>query len=297
VVGGAREVEAGPGVSLWAGATGPVTPLHLSADTPELPDVDAASAAIVLADPFSFPIDRLLASTAVPVIGGMAMGGRAPGGNRLLLDDRVLHTGAAGVVLGPSVTVRTIVSQGCRPIGNPLTVTRSEGNVVYELAGRPALQRLGELAEGMPEPERMSLYRGVHFGLVIDEHKTDFGRGDFLIRSVMGGDPESGAIQVGDKVEVGATAQFQIRDADSADEDLRQLVAGRRADAALLFTCNGRGIRLFSQPDHDASILSDSLDGAPIAGMFCAGELGPVGGHNFLHGFTASIALLSHASG
>ena len=312
IVGGTREVERSPGVSLWAGYTGPVTPFHLTATrTPDgmtitgWPEIAGdSSGVVVLADPFTFPVDQFLRRMeedhrGLPLVGGMAMAATAPGGNRLLLDDQVAGAGAVGVVLGPSVRVATVVSQGCRPVGNPFVVTRSEGDVVYELAGRPALERLGDIAGAMPEDERMMLYRGVHLGRVIDEHQTEFGRGDFLIRSVMGGDQESGAIQVGDRIEVGATTQFQIRDADSADEDLRQMVAARAASAqaALLFTCNGRGTRLFGpeRPDHDATVLTDGLDGAPVAGMFCAGEIGPVGGRNFLHGFTASVLLLSPA--
>ncbi|HEX6595544.1 MAG TPA: FIST N-terminal domain-containing protein [Acidimicrobiales bacterium] len=308
VVGGAREVERSPGVSLWVGETGPVTPFHLTATMtpdgplfmgwPEIgPDV---SGMVVMGDPFSFPADQFLARMqsehpGLPVVGGMALAGQAPGQNRMVLDDKVVNAGAVGVLLGPGVQVTTVVSQGCRPVGNPLVVTRAEGNVVYELAGRPPLERLGELAETMPEEERTLLYRGVHLGIVIDEHKTDFGRGDFLIRNVLGGDPESGAIQVGDVVDVGSTTQFQIRDADAADEDLRQLLAGCSADAALLFTCNGRGVNLFGaeRPDHDATVVTEGLAGAPVAGMFCAGELGPIGGHNFMHGFTASVVLLS----
>jgi small ligand-binding sensory domain FIST len=310
VVGGTREVERTPAVSLWAGRTGPVTPFQLTATmTPDGPTVGGlpeigpeTSAVMVLADPFSFPTDVFLRRMdedhpGLPLVGGMAMAGRGPGDNRLAIDDRVVRSGAVGVLLGPGVSVETVVSQGCRPIGTPLVVTRAEGNVVYELGGRPALERLGEVAETMPEEERAALYRGVHLGKVIDEHKLEFGRGDFLIRNVMGGDPQSGAIQVGDLIEVGATTQFQVRDADSADEDLRQLVEGHRADGALLFTCNGRGTNLFGPhlPDHDATVVSKSLDGAPVAGMFCAGEIGPVGGHNFLHGFTASVVLLSQA--
>ncbi|HVL27408.1 MAG TPA: FIST N-terminal domain-containing protein [Acidimicrobiales bacterium] len=309
VVGGAREVERAPGLSLWAGSTGPVAPFHLTAtmtpDGPVLagwpevgPDV---SGMIVLADPFSFPADLFLRQVGsqhpgLPVVGGMALAGQGPGQNQLVLDDQVFTAGAVGVLLGAGVRVTTVVSQGCRPVGNPLVVTRAEGNVVFELAGRPPLERLGEVAETMPEEERAMLYRGVHLGIVIDEHKTDFGRGDFLVRNVLGGDPQSGAIQVGDVVEVGATTQFQVRDALSADEDLRQLLAGCQADAALLFTCNGRGVNLFGKdnPDHDATVVSEGLGGAPVAGMFCAGELGPVGGRPFLHGFTASLALLSH---
>lgn len=306
VVGGAREVERTPAVSLWVGRTGSVLPFHATAQmTPDGPMVmnvpeiaDDSSAVVILVDPFSFPADVFLRRLEqdhpnLPVIGGMASAGRGPGDNRLLLDDQIVGHGAVGVVLGPSVEVTTVVSQGCRPIGHPLVVTRSEGSVVYEMAGKPALERLGELAEGLPEDERMLLYRGVHFGRVIDEHKLEFDRGDFLIRSVMGGDPNTGAIQVGDVIEVGATAQFQVRDAAAADEDLRQLVDGRAADGVLLFTCNGRGTHLFGQADHDAGVVSTSLDGAPLAGMFCAGEIGPVGGSNFLHGFTASVALLT----
>jgi small ligand-binding sensory domain FIST len=308
VVGPSREVEHAPGVALWVGRTGPVTPFHLGAlmtpDGPVLtgvPEVSPDTSGVVLiGDPFSFPVDVFLQRLerdhpGLPLIGGMALGGQAPGQNRLVVDGEVVTSGAVGVLLGPTVRVTTVVSQGCRPVGNPFVVTRSEGNVVYELAGKPPLERLGELAEAMPEDERAMLYQGVHLGRVIDEHKADFGRGDFLVRNVLGGDPRSGAIQVGDEIEIGATTQFQVRDAESADEDLRQLLADHSADAALLFTCNGRGSRLFGStwPDHDATVVTKSLDGAPVAGMFCAGEIGPVGGRNFLHGFTASVLLLS----
>jgi small ligand-binding sensory domain FIST len=255
---------------------------------------------VVLADPFTFPTDLLLRRIeedhrGLPLAGGMAMASTTAGQNRLVVGDEVVSGGAVGVVLGPTVSVATLVSQGCRPVGNPFVVTKAEGDVVYELAGRPALERLGDIAEAMPEEERLMLYHGVHLGRVIDERKAEFGRGDFLIRAVMGGDQQSGAIQVGDQIEVGSTTQFQIRDADAADEDLRQLVAGADAQAALLFTCNGRGTRLFGpdRPDHDATVLTDGLGGAPVAGMFCAGEIGPVGGRNFIHGFTASVLLIS----
>ena len=308
IAGGAREVEHSPAVSLWVGHTGPVTPFHARAMvTPDgpmvtgLPEIGGdASGLVALVDPYSFAHDALLQRLdadhpGLPVVGGLALAGRGPGSNRLVLDDQVLSEGAVGVVFGPSVAVTAVVSQGCRPIGNPLVVTRAEGSVVYELAGKPALERLGELAEDLPEDERQLLYHGVHLGRVINEHKAEFGRGDFLIRAVMGGDPQSGAIQVGDRIELGATTQFQVRDAEAADEDLRQLVDGQEADAVLLFTCNGRGTNLFgpTHPDHDAALITQGLDGAPLAGMFCAGEIGPVGGHNFLHGFTASMALLT----
>ncbi|HUQ62372.1 MAG TPA: FIST N-terminal domain-containing protein [Acidimicrobiales bacterium] len=307
IVGGGREVERGPGVSLWAGYTGALTPFHLTvAATPDgqtftgWPDdiPEDPSALLLLADPFTFPADQLLVRLGedrpgLPVVGGLASAARGPGDNRLILDGEVLAQGAVGVFLGPEVTVSTVVSQGCRPVGNPFVVTKADRNVVYELAGRPALERLQEVAEALSEEDRALMSDLVQLGQVIDEGKAEFSRGDFLIRNVVGADPASGALAIAGEVDVGSTTQFQVRDADSADEDLRQLVDGQSADGALLFTCNGRGIRLFGSPNHDAGVVSESLAGAPIAGMFCAGELGPIGGHNFLHGFTASVVLLS----
>jgi small ligand-binding sensory domain FIST len=309
VVGGGREVEDQPAVSLWAGHTGPVTPFHLRLET--TPDGHAltgwpdpvparATALLLLADPFSFPADAFLARVdddlgSLPVVGGMASAARGPGGNRLAVDDRVVDHGAVGAFLGPGVAVTTVVSQGCRPVGDPFAVTRAERNIVYELAGRPALERLQDVARRASEDDRRLLGAGVHLGRVIDEQRATYGRGDFLVRNLIGADPDNGAIAVGDLVEVGQTAQFQVRDADSADEDLHELMRGRAADGALLFTCNGRGTRLFGVPDHDADVVAESLGHRVVAGMSCAGELGPVGGRNFLHGFTASVVLLTAA--
>jgi small ligand-binding sensory domain FIST len=298
VAGNGREVEDGPAVSLWAGRLGPVAPVLLDPDGAGWPDPlpFEPQALLLLADPYTFAagafFDRLAAERpGLPVIGGMSS---APGGGRLALDGRIVTAGAVGALL--QTPVRTIVSQGCRPIGAPYVVTRSERNVVYELGGQPALQRLLHLASsGLPEEDVRLINQGLHMGLVIDEHKAEYGRGDFLVRNVLGADRENGAIAVGDEVEVGVTAQFHVRDAATADEDLRRMLAGEEADAALLFTCNGRGARLFGEPDHDAGVLDEALGGAPVAGFFAAGEIGPVGGRNFLHGFTASIALFSDA--
>jgi small ligand-binding sensory domain FIST len=298
VLGNGREVEAGPALALWAGSTGPVTAFALPGANPLPPPPDDAAALLLLADPFSYPVEEALARLAnerpgLPVVGGMASAARGPGGNRLLLDGTVATSGAVGAYLGPGVAVATVVSQGCRPVGMPLVVTQAEGNVIHQLAGQPALERLQQLVAASGEDDRLLLAQGLHLGRVIDEHKADFGRGDFLVRNVLGADRATGAIAVGDEIEVGATVQFHVRDAATADEDLRALLAGRAADAALLFTCNGRGTRLFPQPDHDAGVLSELLGDPPTAGFFAAGELGPVGGRNFLHGFTASVVLLA----
>ena len=307
VVGGAREVEQRPAVTLWAGHTGPVTPFHArvvpTSDGNALvdwPEVDDPQAVLVLADPFTFPTDDVLRHEAgnrpgLRIMGGLASAAVAPGGNRLVVDDQVVSDGAVGAVLGSGVDVAAVVSQGCRPIGEPFVITKAEGNIVYELAGRPALERLQDVASGLDEQDRQLLAQGVHLGRVIDESKATFDAGDFLIRNVLGGDPSNGAIAVGDLVNVGETAQFQVRDAASADDELNRMLAGRLAQGALLFTCNGRGTRLFGRRDHDAEIVAEHVPRAAVAGMFCAGELGPVGRKNYLHGFTASVVLFGGA--
>jgi len=246
----------------------------------------------VLPDPFSFPSEALLNDRlAVKVVGGLASAAGRPGGNRLVLGHQVFSDGAAGVLLDPGVEVRTVVSQGCRPIGRPFTVTKAEGNIVLEMGGRTAVDRLRETLLALDEADRSLLAKGLHIGIVIDEHKPDFDRGDFLIRGLIGADEETGALAVGDSVGVGTTLQFQVRDAATADEDLRELMAGASAGSALVFTCNGRGTHLFDGPDHDAAVVHEALERAPVAGMFCAGEFGPIAGRNFLHGFTASVVL------
>jgi small ligand-binding sensory domain FIST len=311
VAGGAREVESGPAVSLWLAAElGPVETFAMEFARTASGGAfggyrfgpDPAGVHLMLCDPFTFPAGDLLAhlNSRVPgavVMGGIASGGLARRQSQLFLDGRVLSSGAVGVHL-PRAEVHPLVAQGCRPIGDPYTTTRADGNVIFELGGRPPLTRLQELAAALPGRDRELLARGVQLGMVIDEYQAEPRQGDFLIRGIVGSDPGSGAIAVGDAVEVGQTVQFHVRDADSADEDLRRTLereaaalGGRRAAGALLFTCNGRGSRLFPEPDHDAGLLATMLGEVPMAGFFCAGEIGPVGGQNFLHAFTASIAL------
>ncbi|MEZ5142776.1 MAG: FIST N-terminal domain-containing protein [Acidimicrobiales bacterium] len=260
VVGGAREVEEQPALSLWGArlsTAGPadLRPLRLDAirtgDGLALLGFDpealrSAGAVVLLCDP-GFPTDEVLAALrreapALPVVGGVASAGFGPGANRLALDGRVFDDGAVGVVVPPGlVDVELVVSQGCRPIGEPRTVTRAEANVVLEIAGTRALDHVAAVLETASPRDRGLAERGLHLGRVVDEHRIELGRGDFLVRNLVGADPDRGSIVVNDLVEVGATVQLQVRDAEAADEDLRELLAGREADAALVFTCNGRG--------------------------------------------------------
>jgi len=226
-------------------------------------------------------------------MGGMASAAAGPGGNRLVLDDRIVTTGAVGVMCSDDVPIRAVVSQGCRPIGTPLTITSAERNFAHELAGRPAMERLQEIVQAATEADRKLMREGLHVGIVVDEHRLDFERGDFLVRNLLGVDQATGSLAFSEPVEVGQTVQFQVRDAAAADEDLRCLLEGVSGSGALMFTCNGRGTHLFTAPDHDAGVVAELLGDVPMAGAFCAGEIGPVGGRNFLHGFTASVAVFS----
>ena len=308
VAGGGVEVEDGPGLSVFAASFGAGRIDAIALETEETGDgyeilgwpdwVPPRGTMLMLAEPYSFPVgDFLTVCNArlpgVTVMGGMASAGTRAGANRLFVDDRVLDHGAVALLCSEDVPVRAVVSQGCRPIGTPLTVTSADRNLVHELAGRPAMARLQELVQAASEAERDLMRNGLHLGVVVDEHRLDFTRGDFLVRNVLGADRSNGSIAVGDRVDVGTTVQFQVRDADSADEDLRALLSGARGDAALLFTCNGRGKHMFPEPNHDAGVVEEMLGSVPLAGAFCAGEIGPIGGRNFLHSFTASVAVFS----
>jgi small ligand-binding sensory domain FIST len=258
---------------------------------------------LLLPDPFTFPskvlIDHL--NTALPgraaVLGGLVSGGRGPGATRLFRDHEMFTSGLVGVRL-PGLQAVPIVSQGCRPIGNPYIVTGADGAAITELGGRPAVQRLREIVEGLAPDERELVSRGLHIGIVVDEHLAAPGQGDFLIRGVFGADPSTGTVQTGEVLDVGTTVQFQVHDAVGADNDLRLTLERAAAElpgrprGALLFTCNGRGRQMFGVADHDAATIAELLGGIPLAGFFAAGEIGPIAGRNALHAFTASLALI-----
>lgn len=312
VIAGGRELETG-GVAVWAGSLpgGSVRPFHLEAfDAGDdgvaiagLPGLTGSEAVILLADPYTFPVEPLLDRLAVdhpglPVIGGLASAGAAPGQGALLHPGGVEEHGAVGVALA-GVDVRPCVSQGARPIGPEMVITACDGNVIHELASRPALRRLHEAIGELEPHERVLAANGLLLGIVIDENQPDYERGDFLIRGLLGVDEEAGSVQVGERVRVGQTVRLQVRDGESADEDLRDALA-LHADAlpgppagALLFSCNGRGSHMFGAPHHDALALDGAFEGAPTAGFFCAGEIGPVGPRSFVHGFTATLAVFA----
>ena len=319
IIGLDQEVERGPAISALAGSLPGVKlqPFHLSrGDWERLLNEDERlqqrigtgeghCGQLLLADPFTTPIgpllERLDGLFGTPSFGGMASAAQAAGGNLLILDDRILDEGAIGLGLGGSLRIDTVVSQGCRPIGLPMVVTKSDRNVILELGRRPALQAAEEMLRDISEEDSQLVRRmALMIGVVINEYQPEFRCGDFLIRSLVGADHETGAIAVGDLIRPGQTVQFHVRDAQSARKDLQALLAERTAGVSpaggLLFTCNGRGSRMFSEPHHDIRCTHSVLPGLPVAGFFAMGELGPVGGRSFIHGHTASLALFSPAN-
>lgn len=271
----------------------------------ELGERQADTRAIfALGEPFSALPPALIDSFdaelhGVPVIGGMASGG--PGQNKLFFGEDCVDQGAIGVILRGGPPVRTVVSQGCKPIGMPFVVTRSERNVVYTLGGVPPLRKLEELFSTLSERDRELAEMGLFLGIAMNEYQESFDRGDFLIANVLGADQKSGAVAIGNLVRTGQTVQFHLRDGAAADEDLIQLLEREKSSqakspaAGLLFSCNGRGTRMFSEPNHDAGVVQRLIGPLPLAGIFAQGELGPVGGQNYIHGFTASLALFDEA--
>jgi small ligand-binding sensory domain FIST len=287
-----RGVDHGPAVAVWA-ATLPGARLRaFRPDARSMPSLDGDErAAALLVDPHTFPLTGFLPHTgALPVVGGLASARGGPGSNRLFLDGEVHAHGAVGLLVGGDVTVGTAVSQGCRPTGPPMTVTRAERNVLYELAGAPALQRLSEVVSAHPLARRRATARGLQLGVVVDEYVDVHPRDAFLVRGILDADEATGAVVVGDVVEVGRTVRFQLRDAGTAAEDLALLLStpAQGPRGALLFSCAERRA-LLGSPDRDVRAVRDRLGGAAVAGMVAAGEIGPVGGRNHLHGHSAAV--------
>ncbi len=307
-IGDGRELERQSSVSLMiASLPGVEThPFHLSQDgieesewTKSLPGIEAKPVYFALGEPFSIDMRRVLADLEVshsgqPVLGGMASAGHRPGHNRLLLDGVVYEEGLVGLALHGDLEVTAVVSQGCRPIGRPYVVTQGEANIIRRLRNHPAMDVLQEMATGLPSEDQDLLKHGLFIGRAIDEYKRSLGRGDFLINAIVDADKDTGALAIAGEAKTGTTVQFHVRDAASADEELREMLGPLADDGyagALLFSCNGRGTRMWDVPGHDVGVLHQTVGELPVAGCFCAGEIGPIGGRNFIHGYTAVLCL------
>lgn len=302
-----EELEDRPAMSLllaWLpGAV--VDPLRIEPDAAKdwASRIPAAASAepglVLLPDPFSVNVIPLIdefnrAFPGATVCGGLASGGPEPGTNLLFLEDQVYHGGTVGLALSGSVRLRAVVSQGCRPVGRRFIVTRAEDQIVQELSGKPALERLQEVVTSLKGKDRQLAKDALFVGRAMSEQKTDFHRGDFLIRNLMGIDPRSGAVAVGDQVRRGITVQFHVRDAETALEDLHATLTRYKTEqrgaprGALLFSCLGRGAGMYGEAHRDVGSVAEVLGHVPKAGFFCSGEIGPIAGTNFVHGFTLS---------
>jgi small ligand-binding sensory domain FIST len=312
VLGGDREVEHAPGVALFAARCGPAEVLDFetretgAGNDRRRPEpllaarhheaLAGATALVLLADPQDFPLDALLTELARDHPGLVVVGGRPTGtdpGTSLVVGDRVLHRGAVGVALGPGQSVQPVLSQGGRPLGEPLVVTRSAGNTVLEIAGRPALTRAREALATLHPDDRGGARRGLHLGLALDEHRMDFGRGDFLVREVLATDATRGSLLVDGEVAIGTTVQFHVCDAIGAEDDLSVALSGHSAASALVFSDATRGVRLFGRPDHDAAAVCRAVQTDAVAGVFCDGVVAPAGGRSLRHGPTAAAVLFA----
>lgn len=256
---------------------------------------------IMLADPMSCDIDGLLklfndGYPGCPVIGGLASGVTVGRPNWMILGAEAYESGTVGLALSGDVRIETTVAQGCRPVGHPYTVTKADENVLFELAGKPALDALRDVVTGLSPEDRELARTSLFVGLAMSERRDVFRRGDFLIRNLMGFDPGTGALVVGSPLRAGQTVQFQLRDAATSAEDLKSLLGEKSPGApdrgALLFSCCGRGRGLYGTPHHDTRLIQELRGPLPMAGFFANGEIGPVGGHNFIHGYTSSLAVI-----
>jgi small ligand-binding sensory domain FIST len=312
VLGAGHEYEDGTGIALWAasldddGSAEPFNATVIERDgdgvLQGMPELGPDSGLILLSDPYTFPtgpvLDRIAGDAPwVPVLGGLASGRSTSGGGALLLDDEVGCQGAVGLHLR-NVEMLPCVSQGAAPFGREMTITAAEGNVIHELAGKPAVATIESVIAELSLTERALIAGGLLIGIVIDGGKPEYEQGDFLVRGVLGADSATGSLQVGATVSVGQVIRLHARDARSAEMDLRReltvcaTATGRERPAgALVFSCNGRGKQMFGAGDRDAMLVDELLGGAPSAGFFAAGEIGPVGGRSFLHGFTATVAV------
>lgn len=313
VIGAGREVEGEPALSLTAASLPGVELQPFRVE--ELPGAGVTAEELrkefgiraarphllLLADPLTVDAANLvsLLDIAYPgmiKIGGLASGGSSPGENRLFLGEEALWGGAVGVALSGNLAVDTIVAQGCRPIGHPMIVTRCEGNVVHELDGKPPLAVLRELFETLPERDRELFQHSLFAGVEMRQDQVEYREGELLVRNLVGADSDTGSLAIGAEIQPMQVVQFLLRDARTAEEDLARLLdrskqRGASPRGALLFSCVGRGAHLFGKPDHDSDLFKEKVGPVPLGGFFCNGEIGPVGGSTFLHGYTSAFAL------
>ncbi len=323
IIGNGEEVEQRAGLSITAAVLPDVEIVEFHLDGDSLPDLDAGPDTwealvnvtdsqdpqfVVLADPYSFPVQNLIlgldfAFSRAAKIGGLASGAQHPGGNALFLGDQTYHSGAVGLAFHGNIAVDTVVAQGCRPVGHTMRITESRSNILVGLDGDTPMVVLKELFENSGERDRGLMRNSLFLGVVMDELLDDPKQGDFLIRNVVGMDERTGNLAIGELLKEGQVVQFHLRDAETSTDELtavreRYATENRenKIQGALLFSCLGRGENLYGKPNHDSGIFHDKLGSVPLGGFFCNGEIGPVSGTTFLHGYTSSFGIFRSKS-
>ena len=305
VIGAGQEVEARPALSLTAASLpGVEVTLAHGDDALDFGEISDEPHFIVLVDPFTCDAEGLVGSLdeafpAAAKVGGLASGGRFAGENALYCDGGLHRGGAVVVALGGDVAVDTIVAQGCRPIGRPMVVTRADKNVILELDRRPPREVLQEVYATLDERDQELFRHSLFIGIEMRSDQIEVRAGEFLVRNLLGMDREAGSLAVGALVQPWQVVQLLLRDARTAEEDLQRLLGRYRArgaqpEGALLFSCVGRGEHLFGCANHDSGLFRELIGPVPLGGFFCGGEIGPVGGTTFLHGYTSAFGLFRH---
>ena len=321
VIGNGQEIEQSAALSVTAACLPDVklVPFHLEND--QLPDPELTAEKrqewgallgvanteqphfILLADPFTFNPELLIngldqAFPSSRKIGGLVSGANQPGEHILYLGNQIYHSGLVGLALHGDIEVDTVVAQGCRPIGEPLFVTEVEQNRILKLDGKTPLEVLQTLYEKLDERDRELLQNSLFVGMTMQESQLSYQQGDFLIRNIIGIDSNNGALAIGAIPQQNSVVQFHLRDAQTSTDDLNALLqrfAGmseaERPKGSLLFSCLGRGVHLYGEPNHDSLIFQRHLESVPLGGFFCNGEIGPVQGTTFVHGYTSAFGL------
>ncbi len=311
VLGGGNEVEHEPGLAL-IGAHLPDTdvrafhmpPDPVSWETAVLRAGRGEPDFVLLSDPYSGSPEDLLAwmdtkFSESTKIGGLVSGASHPGDSILILGDAIHRVGTVGVALSGDLEVDTVVAQGCRPIGSPLFVTRGDHHILYELDGQPATQVLESLYAELSEEDQELFRSSLFLGLVMREREEVYEHGDFLIRPIIGVDPDARALAIAAEVKTNQVVQFHVRDARASAEDLEQMLSRHQyaqPSGALLFSCVGRGRGLYGEPNHDTGMFHNQIGRVPLGGFFCSGEIGPVRGKTYIHGYTSSFGLFRRKS-
>jgi small ligand-binding sensory domain FIST len=320
IIGGGREVEHRPAISLTAERLPNVNLKPFHAVMEELPTLDASpktweewaglpaggtSHFILLADPYTFNPESLLMGLdfAFPKsakVGGLASGAAQGGQNALFLNEETYHTGLVGLALSGNVVIDTVVAQGCRPIGKPMHITESNQNLLIGLDHKKTIEILQELLETLDDNDRALMQHSLFLGIVMDpfKDKENLTRGDFLIRNLVGFDSKNGVLAVGALLREGQTVQFHLRDSKTSAEDLELMLTRYLMEhnpkvtrGGLLFSCLGRGEHLYGFPNHDSNLFLSKIGPVPLGGFFCNGEIGAVGNSTYLHGYTSCFGI------